>query len=245
VLGPVTGGFIADRLGLQTVYIIAGVIFIVSTIMVFFISKDTTHQHPDDSGSNKIGLLKNSRFMAFLLMVLVTFLILYLPQPFTPSFLQNQQGFSRSMIGILGAFGSLGNAVAMLALGHLKPVTGFIIGQLWVLLYVTLFLVGDLPFWFGLGYFFFGGYRLCRSMVLAIARPLVHPRQTGLAYGMIETAAAVSVIAAPILAGFLYKADPYSLYRVAVILSVGLILFSLFIYKILIDRRNKQDAPRP
>lgn len=238
VLGPVTGGIIADRMGLRTVYFIAGIVFIVSTIIIFFVAKNPETHHADQNPSQNMGLLKNFRFMAFLGITLVTLFALYLPQPFTPSFLQNQQEYSRSTIGILGAFGSLGNAVAMLALGSLNSFGSFIIGQVWVLIFAVLFLTGKVPFWFGLGYFFFGGYRLCRSMVLAIARPLIHPRQTGLAYGMIETASGVSIISAPLLAGVLYDQNPYSIYQISIFLIIGVIIMNLLVFRNIRKNQN-------
>lgn len=238
VLGPVTGGLIADKLGLQAVYRLAGVIFIISTVIVLFAGKNTEVHHEDANSTNKIGLLKNYRFLAFLGLAFVTFFALYLPQPLTPNFLQNEQGFSRTTIGILGTLGSLGNAVAMLTLGHLPAVASFLIGQAWVLVFSALFLTGTTPVWFGLGYFFIGGYRLCRSMVIAIARPLINPRQTGLAYGMIETAGSIAIIIAPVLAGLLYRKQPDSMYSTAILLISMVILLNVLIFSVIRKRNN-------
>jgi len=238
VLGPVTGGFIADRLGLRTVYLIAAVIFVISTLIILFASKNPEPHHADQESSNNMGLLKNSRFLMFLGITLVTMFALYLPQPFTPNFLQNQQGFSLTTIGLFGAIGSLGNAFATLALGSLRPIVGFLVGQAWVLLFSIIYLSADLPFWFGFGYFFIGGYRLCRSMVLAIARTLVHPRQTGLAYGMVETMNAIAIVVAPVLAGILYRRNPYLNYSVSIGLISAVILLNLFI---LVQSKRKNN----
>ena len=238
VLGPVTGGLIADKLGLQAVYRLAGVIFIISTVIVLFADKNTEVHHEDVNSNNKLGLLKNYRFLAFLGLAFVTFFALYLPQPLTPNFLQNEQGFSRTTIGILGALGSLGNAVAMLTLGHLPAVASFLIGQAWVLVFSALFLTGTTPVWFGLGYFFIGGYRLCRSMVIAIARPLINPRQTGLAYGMIETSGSFAIIIAPVLAGLLYKKQPSSVYSTSILLISLVIVLNVVIFSIIRKRNN-------
>lgn len=238
VLGPVTGGFIADRLGLRTVYLIAAVIFVISTFIILFTSKNPEPQHADQESSKNMGLLKNSRFLMFLGITLVTMFALYLPQPFTPNFLQNQQGFSLTTIGLFGAIGSLGNAFATLALGSLRPIVGFLVGQAWVLLFSITYLSADLPFWFGFGYFFIGGYRLCRSMVLAIARTLVHPRQTGLAYGIVETMNAIAIVVAPVLAGILYRRNPYLNYSVSIGLISAVILLNLFI---LVQSKRKNN----
>ncbi len=59
-------------------------------------------------------------FMGLLGLVFITMFALYLPQPLTPNYLQNQQNFPLQTIGQLGAAGSLGNALIMLGLGHLS-----------------------------------------------------------------------------------------------------------------------------
>jgi MFS family permease len=239
IIGPISGGIIANHLGLKTVYLVAAIVFMISTAIILFAGKNLeTHQADLESPHNG-SLTHNPRFMIFLGMTFFTMFALYLPQPFTPNFLQNQQGLPLTTIGLFGAIGSLGNAVAMLALGHLNAVTGFLIGQAWLLLFSFIYSKAQFPFWFGIGYFFIGGYRLCRSMVLAIARSLVHPRQTGLAYGMVETMNAIAVVIAPALAGYLYSRNPFLIYRTA----IGLTLAVLFLnFGMLVLARKRQNG---
>lgn len=242
IIGPVSGGLIADLLGLKSVYILAAVLFVISAVIVLFIEKNPAPHHADEHSTNGAGLLKNTRFIMFLGITLLTIFAIYLPQPFTPSFLQNQHSLSLSTIGIFGAIGSLGNAVAMLTLGNLRAFTAFIVGQVWVLLFSIIYFTADLPAWFGLGYFFIGGYRLCRAMVLAIAREFIHPRQTGLAYGMVETMNSVAVIIAPALAGYLYSQDPYAIYRVSLVLiSLVLVMNLVIFYQIKRKKKNVSE----
>lgn len=240
VIGPISGGLIADRIGLRTVYFCAAVVLAISTIIVLFTGKAPETHHADTQTSDNTGFFRNTRFIAFFAISLLAFFALYLPQPFTPSFLQNQHGLSHTMIGLFGAIGSLGNTVATLALGNLNATLGFIVGQAWVLVFSITFLVARQPIWFGIGYFFVGGYRLCRSIVLAISRTLVNPRQTGLAYGMMETANAVAVILAPVLAGVLYNNNPQSVYAVSIVLIAATILLNLFVFGT--QRKKKAGA---
>jgi len=240
VLGPITGGFLAEKFGLNSIYMLAGVLFIISTIIILFTVKHPDPHAADQESPHAKGLLSNSRFMGFLGITFITMFVLYLPSTLTPNFLQNQQHFSASTIGILGTFGSLGNAVAVLALGHLKPVLGFLIGQVWVLLYTVLFIKAEIPFWFGLGYFFLGGMRLSKSMILTIARSLIHPGETGLAYGMVETASAIAVIVAPVIAGLLYKHDPYLIYTVPFYAIIGVLTINLVVLSLI--RRKQKNA---
>ncbi len=173
--------------------------------------------------------------------VLITMFALYLPQPFTPSFLQNQQHLTSSTIGLLGAFGSLGSALSMLFLSHLGSLTGFFISQVMLVVFALLFLKGNNTILFGLGYVFIGGYRLCRVMVLSIGRSLIHPAETGLAYGLIETMNAITLILAPILAGVLYRNDPYSMYRVGLILLAAVLVINIIIFKVINQRKAKTE----
>lgn len=240
ILGPVAGGLIADKLGLKSVYMIAGILFLLSTLVILFVKKVSETHAADLESTRAKGLLKNTRFLGFLGITLITVFVLYLPSSFTPSYLQNQQEFSKSTIGILGTFANLGNAVAVLALGGLRASTAFIISQVWVLIFTIIFLVAKLPAWFGIGYFFYGGFKLCRAMILTIARSLIHPGETGLAYGMVETASAIAVILAPVLAGILYDADPILIYKVPLFAITGVIILNII--GITTIRRNQSNA---
>ncbi|HOV06927.1 MAG TPA: MFS transporter [Anaerolineaceae bacterium] len=239
IIGPISGGAIASHLGLKTVYLIAALVFMISTAIIFFAGKNLETHQADLESLHSGSLTHNPRFMTFLVMTFLTMFALYLPQPFTPNFLQNQQGLPLTTIGLFGAIGSLGNAVAMLALGHLNAVAGFLISQGWLLLFSFIYSKAELPVWFGIGYFFIGGYRLCRSMVLAIARSLVHPRQTGLAYGMVETMNAIAVVLAPALAGYLYSLNPYLIYQTALGLTLAVLLLN---FGMLVLVRKKQNG---
>ncbi|HTX78611.1 MAG TPA: MFS transporter, partial [Longilinea sp.] len=133
-------------------------------------------------------------------------------------------------IGILGACGNLGNALLVLGFGNMVPFSGFLSGQLLIGLFALLLWKGDSTVVLGMGYFFAGGYRLCRSMMLAAARHLVKEREQGLAFGIIETVNSATVILAPILGGFLYEKNPSSIYQVClalvgVALAANLLLF--------------------
>jgi MFS family permease len=238
VIGPILGGRIADRWGFHTVYIIAACIFVVSTAILMFIQ--SIHEiHPEDLShkpQNSSGILRNPRFLLFLGMTFITLLVLYLPQPLTSNFLQNQQHLSNSTIGLLGAVGSFGNAFATLVLGNIAPFWGLLVGQIWVALFAAFFLWGNSPLWFGMGYFFFGGYRLYRSMTLAYARPMARHDETGLLFGALETASSAAVIVAPVIAGLLYSQDPYLIYRYAFIAILVVLVTNLIMMKIFFPR---------
>lgn len=218
VIGPILGGKIADAYGLRTVYLIASIIFIFSVVIIFFIEDIKGPPHSDLAPQhNRTRILQNPRLLGFMGLLFITLFVMYLPQPLTPNFLQNQQHFSRTTIGLLGACGSLGNAITQIALGSLSPILGLLIGQAMVGLFSISFLVGGSALWFGLGYVLIGGYRLFRSMILAFTRPLIHAGETGLLYGILETVAMVSIVLAPMVSGLLYDQSPTLVYTVSFI----------------------------
>jgi len=54
-------------------------------------------------------------------------------------------------------------------------------------------------------------------MAVAAVQPLVKASAIGLAYGLVETANALAVILAPLVAGFLYNYMPEVVYTVSLI----------------------------
>jgi hypothetical protein len=176
-------------------------------------------------------LFQNPRFLGLLGLVFVSMFALYLPQPLTPNFLQTQAGLSLQTIGMLGAVGSLGNAFFSLGMNSLRAPVAFIAGQALVAVYALLLWQGQSAGWYALGYFFMGGFRLARSMTLAYASQSIRSSETGLAYGLVETANSAVNIAAPFAAGLLYAANPYSVYPIS-LAAIGLIiLINLFIHQ--------------
>ncbi len=230
VIGPVIGGLISDKLGFRSIYFIAAAVFLISTIIILFVKKSAKiHPAEHNEPFPVTSFLKNPRFLMFLATLFITVFALYLPQPFTPSFLQNQQNLSPSTIGVMGSIGNLGTAVATLVLGSMSSLAGMVIGQLWIVTFSGIFLFGKTTWLFGIGYFFIGGFRLYRAMALAEARTMVHPGQTGLLYGIIETINSFAIILAPVIAGILYKTAPALMYEISMAVLLLLLILNLLI----------------
>lgn len=228
VLGPISGGWLGDHFGLRTVYLIAAFVFVLSTILILFIESQPHGGH--DPQDPPAGLMRNWRYLGFLAVFFGVAFATYLPQPFTPNFLQNQRGLSLSTIGQLGSLGSLGNTALNFLLGQLEARAGFLFGQLGVVAFALLLWKGTGFGWFALGYFLLGGFRVLRGLGIAQVRPLVHESQMGLAYGIAETVGSGTVLLAAPLAGYLYSRDPASTYPLAILLiAIGLAISLKFI----------------
>ncbi|GAB4505668.1 MAG: MFS transporter [Anaerolineales bacterium] len=227
VIGPIAGGWLGDHFGLRSVFLGASVIFIPSVVLVLFLPPQPREIHDGDGSGRQ--LLSNRRFWGFLVVVFLTMFAMYLPQPLTPNFLQNERGISFSQLGWIGSAGSLGNVVFNLLLGQFAPLASFVLGQVCVGAFALMLWQGDAPVWYAAAYFLMGGYRAARMMVFAQVQLLIHRAQMGLAYGITEAVNSFAVILAPLLAGFLYDKDPASMYTLSMLLvALGVLLSLVF-----------------
>jgi len=221
VIGPMVGGTLADEYGIQPIYAVAAVLFFIASIIVLFIRRQPVeHQQAETS---RFNLVRNPRFMLLLGVLFLTMLSTYLPQPLTSNFLKTERNLSMGQIGTLGSIGSLGNALLAITLGRINAWAGFLAGQAAVLLASLIIWKGTGMPWYLLGYFFLGGIRICKSLSMALTRPLIHPAQMGVAYGFLETTGSLAIIAAPPIAGALYERDPALVFPVAAV-CIGVVL---------------------
>jgi MFS family permease len=224
LIGPFMGGVLAERFGLRVIYLIATAVFIFSMVIVFFVRKQAVvarHEVPSTR-----SLLANRSFMITVLMVGLVMFGGYLPLPLTANFLQNERAVSLASIGVFGSVSSLSGILVNLFLGHLNPMFVFLICQMGVIAAAALFSRGSSVVWYGLGYFVSAGYRMFGPMGIAMIKPMVHEGQIGLAFGILDTGRTLSMMVAPLAAGWLYGIDPPLVYTVAIVL--GLLLAGLF-----------------
>jgi MFS family permease len=238
VLGPIVGGLIGEMINLRMVYYGSAVIFTISTMVILFVGKPEHHKAP--AAASEVHFLRNRNFVGLMVMIFIVMLAVVLPQPLTANFLQNQRGLSVARIGQLGALGALGSVILMLSFGHLATKTAMLIGQLSVLGFAVLVWLGKGFIWYGAAYFFLGGYRLCRAMTVALARPLVREFEVGFAFGVIESLNSLAFMVAPVIAGWLYDWRPTLLFPI----SAGLLGISMMISYLVMQRNHRKgDIP--
>jgi MFS transporter, DHA1 family, multidrug resistance protein len=222
-LGPVSGGWIAENYGMRSSYLVAFGIFVLSNLCLMFIQSQPIDTH--DPAAPPQGLLKNTRFVNFLMIYAFAVFALYLAQPLTPNFLTGVRELTLTETGWIFSAGALGNSVLTFAFSRFNPRRGFVLAQLLVILFAVLIWQGTgLPV-FMLGYFLLGGFRAARPMAMAQTRELVHGSQMGVSYGAMETVSAIIFIIAPPIAGFIFDRDPYIIYP----LAIGLIVVSIIV----------------
>ncbi len=228
VSGPLIGGWLGDHFGLRSLYIAAVCIFSVSTVLIFSLPPQPLHRSAKEF-SPKL-LLKNKRYLGFLLLIFFVVFALVLPQPLAQNFLQEERGLSLSQIGILGSLGGIGNVALNLVLGQMGARAGFLLAQLATALFALFLWRGSGMGIYGFAYFLLGGYRAARSLAAAHVNSLIDDAQMGLAYGLTETANAFPMILAPPLAGYLYAIDPVAPLSFGVLLIFSGIILTLVFF---------------
>ncbi|GAB4580338.1 MAG: hypothetical protein Fur0022_30780 [Anaerolineales bacterium] len=221
IIGPLLGGWIGENWGLRYTFAVAFFIFIVSTVMILFIRPQPVEKA--QPGERRRDLFKNTRYVHFLGVILIMMAAMYLPQPLSPNYLQNVHGLDLEMIGRLLSVGSIGIVLLNLILGQMPVRVGLILAQVAVAGFGVLLWQGAGVFWFGMGYFLLGGYRVAANLINAEIRELVTPANMGLAFGVAAGVALFATVIAPLIAGVLFKQNPAWMYPV----SLGLMLLGI------------------
>lgn len=229
IAGPLLGGWIGSRFGLQRNFLAAGIVFIVSSVLVTLIRSQPIEKHSTEGRVSRRAVLLNPRFLGFLVLIFMTMFALYLPQPLTVNFLQNERSLDLSQIGTLLSLRSVGVVILSLGIGQLGSNLGYFLAQAALLLFCVIIWKATSYPWYALAYLLLGGYQTARSLAAAQGRLLVNAANMGLAYGMIEMASAVSVILAPPLAGLLYSQQPEWIYIVSLVCIGTMILVNHFL----------------
>jgi MFS family permease len=216
IVGPILGGSIAQTAGLSTVFRYSAGLFLVSTVIIFFARRPAALK-VQETTIPMVSPLANPRFIGLLVIIFFTIFALSMPQQLTSIYLQEVHRLSLQQIGTTGTFAGIGTAIIMFALGGLRAPIGMLVGQLCLGLFSIFMWRGQNAAVFYSGYLFVGGYRLYRSMALAVARPLVNASDVGLAYGLVETGNALAIILAPLAAGFLYNYNPETVYTASLV----------------------------
>ena len=238
-LGPVTGGWIAEHFGMNSSYLAAFGVFVVSNLFMFFVQAQPIDRH--DPAAPPTNLWNNKHFVQFVAIYTFAVFALFLAQPLTPNFLKGVSGLTLTQTGWVFSAGALGNSLLTLAFSRIDPRRGFIVAQILVAFFTLLIWKGTGMPIFMLAYFLLGGFRAARPMALAQVRDVVHESQMGLSYGTMETVSAIVFIVAPPIAGFIFDRDPYFVYP----LSLGLIFISILVSYFLTPRNAENQVTVP
>jgi len=223
ILGPLLGGWIAGLMGLRGSFFFAGGITILSTLVITQIRAQPVEKTLPTVDARPPRRWLTPRYALFLGIVGLAVFVMYLPQPLTVNFLQNEQQVNIRWIGVLIAARSLGVVLLNLTLGRKNARYAYLVTQAVVGLFVLLIWRGSGMLYYLAGYLLLGAYQTSRSLAAAQGRALVEDHEMNIAYGLIETVSALAMILAPPLAGMLYAQNPTWVYT-ASLAGIGLSL---------------------
>ncbi len=221
ILGPILGGWIGSRSGLQTNFRLAVILFVISTLIILFIRPQPVTPQRSERKLDGFRAVLGPRYISYLALVLFITFGLYLSQPLAQNFLQNERNIDLLHIGQLISARSLGIVVLNLVIGFMNARTGLLILQSLMALASLLIWRGDSMAIYAMSYMLMGSYTASRGMLIAQARTLVEEANMGVAYGLLETVISLTTILAPPLAGYLYSQNPEWIYPLAIVL-IGL-----------------------
>ncbi|HUV73054.1 MAG TPA: MFS transporter [Anaerolineae bacterium] len=204
---PTVGGWIADLTGFAPVLVMAAAFYALSTLAVFFVEEQPVERRLPGSGLGDV--LSNRRLLVFASVGIFVFLALQLGQPFAPNYLQEVVGVEIFWIGFLGSAHALGAMVLGVWLGRLSEgVAGFVVGQGLVLASLLILVNFQAIPVLLVSFFLRGAFNACKALALAQAGKTIGETNSGLAYGVLNTALNLSWVLAPYTAAWLYTARP-------------------------------------
>jgi len=231
IIFPTIGGWLGGRVGFAAVFAVAGFFYALSTVAAALVSEQPVDPTPARFAFREV--LSNRRLLLVSSLAVAIFFALYMGQPFAPNYLEEVVGLELPWIGFLGSVHALGATVLSLALGRLSEgAGGFIVGQGLVLVSMVIFLRARALPLLAVSFFLRGAFNACRSLALAITGRVVRATSVGLAYGLFNTAVAVSMVLAPYVAGWLYTSRPDLPFLVSAIMIGVMMTVSLILLKV-------------
>ncbi|MCL6450152.1 MAG: MFS transporter [Acetobacteraceae bacterium] len=237
---PALGGWLAARLGMRAVFLIAFAVCVVSTLVLLILSP----QRPDQpspagaaAGADAAESSRGSRaardggagrrlprLVPYFGLVALMYFVLIGPLPYVPTFLRDGRGLTVVHIGALGSVLACSELLISLALGGLgdrwgKPRTLALCLGLFGLSMACLLMPGGMGV-VALAFVLRGFSRVVHSLATALVSDLSPQRSLGKGFGAFGAVTGLASAAAPYAAGWVYKATPPGLFVAAAAASV-------------------------
>lgn len=229
VLSPALGGFIASMINFRVVFAISTILFLISSVVIFFISKE---KPVSKKGEGKIfSILSQRGFSITLVYFSLIFFVIYISQPFLTTFLHEVRGTSLATIGVLGAFSSLGAALIGPFMGHLADAYGhkeaMFGGLSFLLLGIVLLLSFNFIAIIFIAFIFFGVVEGFYNLSGAIISKQIEELPAGLAFGFFRSITSGFSFLGPYLGGVFFDISPEIPFIVTGLAVLNLILFTI------------------
>jgi predicted MFS family arabinose efflux permease len=163
-------------------------------------------------------LFANRRFIGFVMLMFAALLAMQVGLPFMPNFVVEARGFDVGLVGLLGSANSIGTVSLNLLVGQRLPRRAFMLAQGMLAVGLILLLMTTTRNWLFVVYFLRAGWFLAHNMAAAQVGRVVSAAESGLAFGILETATAAATVLGPLAAGELYARGLNLPFQVSIVL---------------------------
>ena len=208
IFSPSLGGILADVISLRKVFLLAAVVYAISTALIVQIREQPVSRISPENGA--APLQRNGLFLALCFLFFFILLACHLGVPLAPNFLQDVRKLDLGWIGILGSANGLGGAVLTIGLGRWPKgrIASVLLSQMAVAIYaIIMLLTGFVPL-LALGFFLRGAVGAVRQLGGARLGEMMPPASMGLGYGIYQTVVNLAFTISPYVAGWLFAHDP-------------------------------------
>jgi MFS family permease len=225
VFSPATGGYLAEKVGMRNVFLLASFLYAVACMFLVFIRSQhltsqatrSTREQPSFFKLLKTRkLLKLSVFFASIMFILMMF------RPYVPQLLADEYGYSSVEIGLLGSIAFASSALLGILLGKLgdrrRKSDAVVVSMIFCAAALALMLSFSRFPILVVAFFLYGGSYTMWSLMSAVVGPLAPEACSARWISVPQTVSMFSSIIAPYVGGVLYassKASPFMLAIVA------------------------------
>ncbi|MBN1284672.1 MAG: MFS transporter [Anaerolineae bacterium] len=229
IFSPALGGWLAQAIGLRSVFAISAFWFVLSTFAATRTrSLPPVERHADVSGYGE--LFRRRWLMPVLGTVGLAFAAAALASPTGTApaqFLEDEHGLASGVIGVLGSLNAVSIALMSIWLGRSeKPLHAFAAAMAFIWAGCGLLLIGQEVAVSGSAYVLLGGGGVARSLLESVIVPRVREGQRGVLLGLLGSVHALGTAAGTGMAGPLYtNPGPQAPFVVALVVlpvTVGL-----------------------
>jgi len=229
VAAPVLGGWVADRAGMRTVFLISTLIYAASATTVCFL-RDTPH-HPSTGTWRLADLRANRAFRGHVGFFFVGFLAVYIAQPFINPYLAQVHGQGYAALGLYSSLLALGSVAMVQVMGRLTDHWGPRAGAASVLgLMLTgslVLLVGANPGMWAVAMVCCGAFDTFRYVPTMILPDSFGHMPLPWGYAIFDTVTGVPMVCGATLGGLLYRTAFALPFKVAIVIVGGLLLVTI------------------
>jgi MFS family permease len=232
IFSPAIGGYMAGKIGMQTVFYTSFILYAIAGLVLAFMRSQhaPASQQKTSAGPSIIELLKDRRLIGMSAFFASVMFVMMMFRPLVPQFLADAYHYGDFEIGVLGSIAFFGSAVLGIILGR--------VGDKWRKEYalaasmfscslslIIMLLTGDL-YVLALAFFLAGASYITWSLMSAIIGPQAPEPIRARWISIPQTISMFASIVAPYVGGIVYEFSPYYPFMIAISASILLAIIA-------------------